>query len=73
MPTKPTEKLLCVDALRHAEYYGMQEIFDNLYAKSANGEMFTDLMSLILSRENILLAYRNIKSNDVGNKEKSSN
>ena len=38
MPTKPTEKLLCVDALRHAEYYGMQEIFDNLYAKSANGE-----------------------------------
>jgi len=67
MPTKPTEKLLCVDALRHAEYYGMQEIFDNLYAKSANGEMFTDLMSLILSRENILLAYRNIKSNDGSN------
>lgn len=42
----------------------MQEVFDDLYAKSKNGEEFTDLMSLILSRENILLAYRNIKTNE---------
>lgn len=41
----------------------MQEVFDNLYAKSRDGEIFTDLMGLILSRENILLAYRNIKTN----------
>lgn len=60
---KSKEKLLCVDNLRHAEYYGMQQSFDELYAKSKNGEVFTDLMSLILSRENILLAYRNIKTN----------
>ncbi len=57
------EKSLCVDKLRHAEYYGMQQSFDELYAKSKNGEEFTDLMSLILSRNNILLAYRNIKTN----------
>ena len=55
-------KKLCVNDLRHNEYYGMQEIFDELYAKSKNGEVFTDLMSYILKRENILLAYRNIKT-----------
>ena len=57
------EKLLCVDSLRHAEYYGLQGVFDELYAKSKNGYVFTDLMPLILQRENILLAYRNIKTN----------
>lgn len=57
------EKLLCVDNLRHTEYYGMQKVFDDLYARGKNGEEFTDLMTVILSRENILLAYRNIKTN----------
>ena len=41
----------------HAEYYGMQEVFDDLYAQSKKGRCFTDLMGIILSRENILLAY----------------
>ena len=67
MPTKTKEKLLCVDALRHSEYYSMQETFDDLFAKSTAGEKFPDLMDLILSRENILLAYRNIKANDGSN------
>jgi len=67
MPKKKQEKLLCVDDLRHAEYYGMQNVFDKLYAKSASGENFTNLMGLILSRENILLAYRNIKTNTGSN------
>ena len=58
-----TKKNLCVESLRHAEYYGMQEIFDELYAESKSGKIFEDLMPLILNRENILLAYRNIKSN----------
>lgn len=57
------EKLLCVDNLRHAEYYGMQKVFDDLYARGKTGEEFTDLMTVILSLENILLAYRNIKTN----------
>ncbi len=63
MSNKKQEKLLCVEALRHSEYYGMQNIFDDLYTRSKNGEKFTDLMKLILSRDNILLAYRNIKAN----------
>ncbi len=67
MPRKKSEKLLCIDALRHAEYYGMQKLFDNLYARSVKGEKFTNLMDLILSRENILLAYRNIKANEGSN------
>ena len=41
MPKK--SKTLCVDDLRHAEYYGMQEIFDELYQKSQNGEVFNNL------------------------------
>ena len=61
MPKK--SKNLCVDDLRHAEYYGMQKTFDELYQKSRNGESFRNLMDLILSRDNILLAYRNIKAN----------
>ena len=63
MPKKSNEHLLCVDNLRHAEYYGMTEVFDNLYDRSKKSETFTDLMSIILMRENILLAYRNIKAN----------
>lgn len=31
MPKK--SKTLCVDDLRHAEYYGMQDTFDELYQK----------------------------------------
>lgn len=61
MPKK--SKTLCVDDLRHAEYYGMQSTFDELYQKSQNGEVFENLMDLILNRDNILLAYRNIKAN----------
>jgi RNA-directed DNA polymerase len=56
-------KSLCVNDLRHAEYYGMQAVFDELYRKSKNGEVFTSLMETILSRNNIMLAYRNIKAN----------
>lgn len=43
------EKPLCVNDLPHAEYYGMQESFDDLYARSRNGERFTALMDLILN------------------------
>ena len=56
---------LSVDSLRHAEYYGMQQIYDDLYTKSKNGEPFSGLMDIILSRENILLA--NIKANTGSN------
>ena len=57
------KKSLSVDSLRHAEYYDMQSKFDNLYQRSKEGEDFTDLMQHILGKDNILLAYRNIKSN----------
>lgn len=67
MPQEKGEKLLCVDDLRHAEYYAMQNSFDDLYQRSKNGDEFSNLMTLILARENILLAYRNIKANTGSN------
>ena len=63
MPNEKKTKSKCVEYLRHTEYYDMQNTFDELYARSQAGEIFDGLMDVILSRENILLAYRNIKSN----------
>ena len=37
MPKEKQKKMLCVEDLRHAEYYGMQDVFDNLYDKSKKG------------------------------------
>lgn len=49
--------------LRYWEYYDMTDIFTNLYERSTNNETFNRLYDLIIKRENILLAYRTIKSN----------
>lgn len=49
--------------LRHNEYYDMQDTFDLLYAKSVEGKTFNNLYEIITCRNNILLAYRNIKRN----------
>lgn len=47
--------------LRNNEYYNLQKTFDDLYQQSRKGEKFRGLMQIITQRENILLAYRNIK------------
>lgn len=49
--------------LRYNEYYDTQRVFDELYAKSKRNENFYKLYELIISEENILLAFRTIKSN----------
>ncbi|MEB4819762.1 group II intron reverse transcriptase/maturase [Bacillus thuringiensis] len=50
--------------LRHAEYYDMQKVFDDLYQRSENNATKgINLYKHIISKENILLAYRNIKAN----------
>ena len=61
---KQNRKPKKVNNLRHAEYYDMQGTFDILYAKAKDGGTFDRLMEIILSRDNILLAYRNIKRNN---------
>ena len=58
-----SEKSKISKKLRYAEYYDMQETMDKLYSDSQRGIKFTNLMELILTRENILLAYRSIKKN----------
>lgn len=52
-----------VNKLRYAEYYAQQDIQDELYRKSLNGDSFDKLMSLITSDANIIMAYRSIKRN----------
>jgi len=59
------DKILKKQKLRNNEYYDTQEIFDELYdkAKNKNNYRFYKLMNLITSKQNIELAYRNIKNN----------
>ena len=62
--TAETPTLEKNSALRFNEYYDTQQVFDNLYALSQVNQKFHNLMDLILSKENILLAYRSIKTNN---------
>lgn len=52
---------------RNAEYYDMQKTQDMLYKQSLNRQNFYHLMDIIISDENIQLAYRNIKKNSGSN------
>lgn len=52
-----------MQALRYWDYYNMTGTFTDLYDRSYRNETFCNLYDLIVSRENILLAYRTIKSN----------
>ncbi|HEL9061202.1 TPA: group II intron reverse transcriptase/maturase [Listeria monocytogenes] len=50
-------------ALRFNEYYDTQKVQDELYRLSSQKFIFKNLMDYITQDENILLAYRTIKSN----------
>jgi group II intron reverse transcriptase/maturase len=52
-----------VTRLRHNEYYGLQNTFDKLYELSKSGSSFKNLFPLLISDNNLKLAYRNIKRN----------
>ncbi|MEG0474005.1 MAG: group II intron reverse transcriptase/maturase, partial [Solibacillus sp.] len=58
-----TKKLKKKQKLRNNEYYDTQKIYDNLYSKAQQNQKFNNLYDIIISSENILLAYRNIKRN----------
>jgi Retron-type reverse transcriptase len=55
--------MLKKDKLRYNEYYDMQNVYDELYARSKNSNNFYKLLEIIGSEQNICLAYRNLKSN----------
>lgn len=63
MTTLIQEKVKKKKLLRNNEYYSIQNVFDMLYKKGKSNEKFDNLMQYILSDENILLSYRNIKKN----------
>ena len=52
-----------VQTIRYWDYYDMTKTFSELYAKSSKRESFYFLYDIITSRQNILLAFRTIKSN----------
>lgn len=52
-----------MQALRYWDYYGMTDTFTDLHHRAKNKESFHLLYDIITSRNNILLAYRTIKSN----------
>ncbi|AVV59937.1 group II intron reverse transcriptase/maturase [Paenibacillus glucanolyticus] len=52
-----------MQALRYWDYYNLTDTFSDLYERAKQGNTFNRLYELITSRENILLAYRTIKSN----------
>ena len=56
-------KLPKISSLRNIEYYDFQETLDKLYADSEKSKAFTRLMDYIISPQNIMLAYRNLKKN----------
>ena len=63
MPMLTSEKIKKQKTIRHSEYYDLVSVFDKLYTESQKGKVFTHLMELIVSEENIKLAYRNVKRN----------
>lgn len=57
------ENVSASHSIRHMEYYGMIDSFDNLYKESSDNHVFNNLMEIVTSSNNILLAYRNVKGN----------
>lgn len=57
------KKSLKRNTLRHAEYYNLTATFDKLFVESKSGKIFTNLVPIISSKDNILLAYRELKRN----------
>ena len=57
--------------LRNNEYYNTQDVYDKLHEEACKNKTFHDLMRIISCENNILLAYRNIKSNK-GSKTKGT-
>ncbi|MCP3032498.1 group II intron reverse transcriptase/maturase [Halobacillus sp. A1] len=52
-----------MSTLRNWDYYNMTETFSHLHEKASQGNTFSHLYETIISRENILLAFRMIKTN----------
>ena len=52
-----------IEQFKSADYYGMYKIYENLYMKSTNNINVKNIMPIIKSKENMLTAIRNIKSN----------
>lgn len=61
--TKNKQNTLKKTALRNNEYYDFQRVQDKLYMQSKEGRTFNQLLDLVKSYNNLMLAFRNIKTN----------
>lgn len=57
------KQTLKLQKLRNNEYYDTQELFHELFDRSLKGKIFTNLIKMIRSENNIRLSYRNIRNN----------
>jgi len=57
------QTMLKKDKLRYNEYYDMQSVYDELYQQSRNNNNFYKLIEIIGSKQNIRLAYKNLRGN----------
>ena len=57
------ENVSASHSIRHMEYYGLIDSFDSLYKESSENKIFSNLMEIVTSPNNILLAFRNVKGN----------
>lgn len=62
---------MSANGIRYKQYYEFGDIQKELFESSKTGGNFKDLLEIILSDENIMLAYRNVKNNS-GSKTKGS-
>ncbi|MBN8202641.1 group II intron reverse transcriptase/maturase [Bacillus sp. NTK034] len=62
---------MSANGVRYKQYYEFGEIQKELFESSKTGGNFKDLLEIILSDENIMLAYRNVKKNS-GSKTKGT-
>lgn len=58
-----TDEIRKKQNLRNNEYYNLQSKFDELYKRSKNNNKFSNLINLVTNKDNIKLAFRNIKTN----------
>ncbi len=56
-------KTLKKTKLRNNEYYDFQKVQDKLYMQSTENKIFDNLINIIKSENNLMLAFRNIKNN----------
>ena len=63
MPMTNDAKAKLAEKNKFVARYGLQETFDTLFSESKKGKTFNHLFEIVVREDNILLAYRNLRTN----------